>query len=852
MSMGVKRGVAVSSVMVLFLLIELTSTTSLSLSLSSRTEWFSLLELRSSLGIRGKDWPIKAEPCRNWTGVQCRHGRVVGIHVAGLRRTRSGRLNPSFEVDALKNFTLLESFNASGFMLNGSIPEWFGENLSVLQVLDLRSCSITGVIPGSLSNLRMLKSLLLSGNSLTGRMPSNLGFLSGLSVLDLSGNILSGIVPSSFSKLSNITRLDLGSNYLSGSVPPELGSLSNLKFLNLSDNAFTGSVLPQLSNLFKLVKLDLSMNFLSGSLPGNLFSSAHSALQLVDVSNNNLTGLLPEWSSSKFSSTGARFNLSNNLFYGSLNTSLNKFKMIDLSGNYLEGEVQGGLSNNVTLARNCLQMIPNQRGLEECRVFYVKRNLLFDAGGEDLMKSKSRSNKRMIFILAGVFGGLGFIVLLVLVLMLVLKQCYKSKSLEIQRGTAKGGPVPEGESPTPPKGSVFVTSVGDSFTFEQMLNLTGNFAEANLFKHGHSGDLFWGVLESGATVVVKKVDLNLFKRESYFAELGLLSKVSHARLVPILGHCLENEKVKCIIYKYMPNGDLATSLHSVPSSDGKLKSLDWITRLKIAIGAAEGLAYLHECSPPLVHRDVQASSILLDDKYEVRLGSLSEITAQEDLHQSVISRVFSKPRSPIECNSDKSSVTCAYDVYCFGKVLLELVTGNLDISKSDDAATKECLDQTLSYITIFDKERLSKIVDPSLIVDEDLLEEVWAMAIVAKSCLNPKPSKRPPMKHVLKALENPLKIVREENFSSAKLRTTSSNRSWSTAFFGSWRHSSSESASATAHGNREGGTSGIKQAGRVGSQGSGGNDHSSSNKRSSNEIFPEPLEMQDVETGEAR
>lgn len=188
-------------------------------------------------------------------------------------------------------------------------------------------------------------------------------------------------------------------------------------------------------------------------------------------------------------------------------------------------------------------------------------------------------------------------------------------------------------------------------------------------------------------------------------------------------------------------------------------------------------------------------------------------------------------------------MTWAYDVYCFGKVLLELVTGNLDISKSDDATTKEWLDQTLCYISIFDKERLAKIVDPSLIVDEDLLEEVWAMAIVAKSCLNPKPSKRPPMRHVLKALENPLKIVREENYSSAKLRTTSSNRSWSTAFFGSWRHSSSDSAATT---------SGMKQAGRVGSHGSGGNDHSSSNKRSSNEIFPEPLEMQDMENGETR
>lgn len=147
---------------------------------------------------------------------------------------------------------------------------------------------------------------------------------------------------------------------------------------------------------------------------------------------------------------------------------------------------------------------------------------------------------------------------------------------------------------------------------------------------------------------------------------------------------------------------------------------------------------------------------------------------------------------------------------------------------------------------------MTKIVDPSLIVDEDLLEEVWAMAIVARSCLNPKPLKRPPIGHVLKALENPLKIVREEyNSSSARLRTASSRRSWSTAFFGSWRQSSSGSAAATA--SREVITaSSFKQTGRVGSQGSGGNDHFSSNKRLSSEVFPEPLEIQEVETGDMR
>ncbi|KAE9600096.1 putative protein kinase RLK-Pelle-LRR-XIV family [Lupinus albus] len=824
--MVVQRRLTLSAVIILLFV-------QLGFCLNSRTEWLSLLELRSSLGIRGKDWPIKAEPCRNWTGVQCRNGRVIGINITGLKRTRFGRVDPSFNVDALANFTILASFNASGFMLNGSIPEWFGQYLSALQVLDLRSCSITDLIPESLKGLSMLKTLLLSGNSLTGRIPSSLGLLSELSVLDLSGNSLSGSVPNSLWKLGNLTSLDLSFNFLSGSIPPELGSLSNLHILNLSDNGLTGSIPIQLGTLSKLVELDLGMNSLSGSLPDSLFSRTFDikvlilrgnmfggalpnslwslpSLRFLDLSSNNLTGPLPKLAN--VGSNGSIFNLSINLFYGSLNISLNRFKMIDLSGNYLQGEVQGG--GNVTLSRNCLQIIPDQRDLRECRLFYSQRNLPFTPGVQEATqspfpKSESSNNKRVIFILAGTIGGLGFTVLVVLVLILILRHCSNHSTSAIRRGTTNGGPIPEGESPTPPKDPVFVTGVGEAFTFEQILHLTGNFSEANIIKHGHSGDFFWGLVEGGATVVVKKVDLNLFKRESYIVELGLLSKVSHARL-----------------------------------------SLDWITRLKIAIGAAEGLAYLHESSPPLVHRDVQASSILLDDKFEVRLGSLSEVTSQGDLHQSVFSRLFSKPLSFNQGNPGTSSVTSDFDVYCFGKILLELVTGNLDVSSSDDATTKEWIEQTLSYITIYDKERVTKILDPSLIVDEDLLEEAWAMAIVARSCLNPKPSKRPLMRHVLKALENPLKVVREDNGSSARLRTTSSRRSWGTAFFGSWRHSSSENATST--GNAREGTSSFKQSDRVGSQSSTGNDHSSSHKRSSNEIFPEPLEMQEVEFGEAR
>jgi serine/threonine protein kinase len=125
----------------------------------------------------------------------------------------------------------------------------------------------------------------------------------------------------------------------------------------------------------------------------------------------------------------------------------------------------------------------------------------------------------------------------------------------------------------------------------------------NLIKYGHSGDLYKGISESGIPVVIKKIDLQSHRKEAYLLELDFFSKVSNPRLVPLLGHCLEKENEKFLIYKHMPNGDLSSSLYRKTNSEDGLKSLDWITRLKIAIGAAEGLSYLHhECTPPIVHR----------------------------------------------------------------------------------------------------------------------------------------------------------------------------------------------------------------------------------------------------------
>ncbi|KAJ6385899.1 hypothetical protein OIU77_028963 [Salix suchowensis] len=797
--------------------------------LTSPIERAALLGLRSSLGLRSRDWPIKVDPCSVWNGIKCENGSVSEINISGFKRTRIGSQNPQFRVDSLVNLTRLKSFNASGFYLPGSIPGWFGQRLVSLQALDLSSCLISNAIPGSLGNLTGLTGLYLHDNNFTGMIPSSLGQLVGLSVLDLSSNMLTGSIPVSFGSLQNLTTLDLSMNFLFGSsiyfpVP------SQLQTVVLKSNGFSGAV------------------------PEVLWSMPR--LRLLDISGNNFT---------------------------------------DLSGNYFKGRVPDYVSDNASLVSNCLRNFSNQRSLLDCTSFYTEKGLILDDFGlpnstQPPAREDSGKSNRKVVILASVSGGF-VLILLLLILIVLLLFCIRKTGNATQRGVGvdPATPVPSGNSLPPPGVSFDFSSLGDIYTYQQLLLATSDFSDVNLIKYGHSGDLYKGISESGIPVVIKKIDLQSHRKEAYLLELDFFSKVSNPRLVPLLGHCLEKENEKFLIYKHMPNGDLSTSLYRKTNSEDGLKSLDWITRLKIAIGAAEGLSYLHhECTPPIVHRDVQASSILLDDKFEVRLGSLSEVCTQEgDTQHSRITRLLRLPQTldlvsfsvllgsfsicrPGDNRKGRWSkvlqnccsysnapklvdgsltTTCTYDVYCFGKVLLELVTGKLGISASSDAQLKVFSEQILPYISIYDKGLVMKIVDPSLIIDEDLLEEVWAMAIVARSCLNPKPSRRPLMRYILMALENPLKVVREENYGSGRLRATSS-RSWNASLFGSWRHSSSDAAVVPAASSARPGGSSLKKSGTSNSQGSGqnnGGDHSLSHRWHSREIFPEPSDEQDVE-----
>ncbi|XP_062214740.1 probable LRR receptor-like serine/threonine-protein kinase At2g16250 [Phragmites australis] len=754
--------------------------------LTSRADLLGLYALRGSLGLRARDWPRRADPCTAWAGVGCRGGRVVSLTLVGLRRTRLGSLTPRFAVDGLRNLTRLEAFNAAGFGLPGSIPAWLGARLApTFQSLDISACAVSGEIPAS----------ALAG-------------------------------------LGNLTTLNLAGNQLSGQLPATaLAGLTRLRTLNLSGNAFSGA-LPDAV----------------WSLPG---------MSVLDVSRTNLTGALPA-AGLALPANVQVVDLSGNLFYGGVPDSFRRLfgrvVLANISGNYFYGK----LGVNVSFELNCFLDVPGQRSQADCQQFYARRGLPYDGPvmppapqPAPSAPARKKKHKNLKYILIGAIGG-GLLLIAVVAAIVFCFVCSGRRMSDQRESGAPTAPpeVSDTGVATATGGaqlsalSTNMAKVGDSFAYDQLASVTSGFGEERLIKHGHSGDIYHGVLQDGTAVVVKRITARVARKDAYLSELDLFAKGLHERLVPFMGHCLDKEEEKVLVYRFARNGDLSSALHRKSREEEEgMQSLDWIKRLKIATGVAEALCYLHhECTPPMVHRDVQASSILLDDKFDIRLGSLSEVCPQEgEGHQNVITKLLRFSSTANQGSSGSSSATCSYDVYCFGKVLLELVTGRIGISASNDATTSEWLDNTLRYINIYEKELMSKIIDPTLIIDEDHLEEVWAMAIVAKSCLNPRSSKRPPMKYILKALENPLKVVREDNgSSSARLRATSSRGSWNAAFFGSWRHSSSDIGPS-----RDDNI--LKRSETIKSSGGSNGDHSSSRRRQSKEIFPEPSGSRDTE-----
>ncbi|KAJ4745686.1 Protein kinase superfamily protein [Rhynchospora pubera] len=289
------------------------------------------------------------------------------------------------------------------------------------------------------------------------------------------------------------------------------------------------------------------------------------------------------------------------------------------------------------------------------------------------------------------------------------------------------------------------------FSLKELHSATNNFNYDNKVGEGSFGSVYWGQLWDGSQIAVKRLKAWNNKAEGEFtAEVEVLGKVRHKNLLCLRGCCAEGQE-RLIVYDYMPNLSLHSHLHGSHSRDSLL---DWKRRMSIAIASSEGIAYLHHhATPHIIHQDIKASNILLDNDFKARVADFgfAKLIPDGDYHVRTNAKGTLGYQAPEYSMYGKSSESC--DVYRFGVLLLEIVSGKKPVEKSDLMQKVSITDWALPLAR---EGRFIEIVDSKL--NDDYVEgELKRLVLVGLVCAQNEPEKRPTMLEVAALLKGELK-----------------------------------------------------------------------------------------------
>ncbi|XP_034698801.1 probable serine/threonine-protein kinase PBL23 [Vitis riparia] len=286
------------------------------------------------------------------------------------------------------------------------------------------------------------------------------------------------------------------------------------------------------------------------------------------------------------------------------------------------------------------------------------------------------------------------------------------------------------------------------FTFRELATATSNFRAECLLGEGGFGRVYKGHINN-QDVAVKQLDRNGVQgNREFLAEVLMLSLVHHPNLVNLMGYCAEGDQ-RILVYEYMPNGSLENLLFDLPPNQ---EPLDWITRMKIAEGAAKGLEFLHEgANPPVIYRDFKASNILLDEEFNPKLSDfglakLGPTGGQDHVSTRVMGTYgYCAPEYALT-----GKLTTKSDVYSFGVMFLEMITGRRVIDTTRPTEEQNLISWAAPLFR--DKKKFTLMADP-LLEGKYPVKSLYQALAVAAMCLQEEASTRPLISDVVAALE---------------------------------------------------------------------------------------------------
>ncbi|WJX26294.1 BRASSINOSTEROID INSENSITIVE 1-associated receptor kinase 1 [Trifolium repens] len=496
---------------------------------------------------------------------------------------------------------------------------------------------------------------------------------------------------------NSVTRVDLGNADLSGTLVTQLGDLTNLQYLELYSNNITGKIPEELGNLTNLVSLDLYLNHLSGNIPSTLGNLKK--LRFLRLNNNTLTGRIPVPL-----------------------TSVSTLQVLDLSNNNLEGDVP------VNGSFSLFTPISYQNNPHLIQPKNAPAPL-----SPPSPASSGGSNTGAIA--GGVAAGAA---LLFAAPAIALAYWRKRKPAD------HFFDVPAEEDPEVHLGQL------KRFSLRELLVATDNFSNKNILGRGGFGKVYKGRLADGTLVAVKRLKEERTQggELQFQTEVEMISMAVHRNLLRLRGFCMTSTE-RLLVYPYMANGSVASCLRERNESE---PPLEWQMRKNIALGSARGLAYLHDhCDPKIIHRDVKAANILLDEEFEAVVGDfgLAKLMDYKDTHVTTAVRGTIGHIAPEYLSTGKSSEKT--DVFGYGVMLLELITGQraFDLARLANDDDVMLLDWVKGLLK---DKKLETLVDAELKgeYDDDEVEQLIQVALL---CTQGSPMERPKMSEVVRMLE---------------------------------------------------------------------------------------------------